>query len=50
MLAIVAPNDFSAPITRTRDAPHDDLPDHYRAVIILHNIEGLSMAEVGDVS
>jgi len=26
----------------------EDLPDHYRAVIILHDIDGLSMAEVAD--
>jgi len=25
-----------------------ELPDHYRAVIILHDVEGLSMAEVAD--
>lgn len=26
----------------------EELPDHYRAVIILHDVEGLSMAEVAD--
>src|SRR5262249_43436543 len=26
----------------------EELPDHYRAVIILHHVEGLSMAEVAD--
>ena len=25
-----------------------ELPDHYRAVIVLHDVEGLSMAEVAD--
>jgi RNA polymerase sigma-70 factor (ECF subfamily) len=25
-----------------------ELPDHYRAVIILHDVEALSMAEVAD--
>ncbi len=26
----------------------EELPDHYRAVMILHDVEGLSMAEVAD--
>jgi RNA polymerase sigma-70 factor (ECF subfamily) len=26
----------------------DELPDHYRAVTVLHDVEGLSMAEVAD--
>jgi RNA polymerase sigma factor (sigma-70 family) len=26
----------------------EELPDHYRAVIILHDVEALSMAEVAD--
>jgi RNA polymerase sigma factor (sigma-70 family) len=26
----------------------EELPDHYRAVIVLHDVEGLSMAEVAD--
>jgi RNA polymerase sigma-70 factor, ECF subfamily len=35
-------------LRRALTAALDELPDHYRAVIILHDVEGLSMAEVAD--
>jgi FAD binding domain in molybdopterin dehydrogenase/Sigma-70, region 4 len=31
------------------DHPRSELPAHYRAVMVLHDVEGLSMAEVADV-
>jgi RNA polymerase sigma factor (sigma-70 family) len=27
----------------------DDLPDQYRAVIVMHDVEGISLVEVADV-
>ena len=36
-------------LRRAVRAAVDKLPDHYREVIVLHNLEGLSLAQIADV-